>query len=119
MKALKAQLKEWAVEIRRLKSLRKEYSNGYVSGLEPLRYKYRHFHIAYCELRGTPYEKIERKTNSGPYRKYIEDIMERFTKEEEKNEADGWSNQRGAVRAHDVLKYRERGCEVTGGPPKA
>lgn len=87
MKTLKRQLKEWALEIRKLKSLRKEYASGYVAGLEPLRYKYRHFHIAYCELRGTPYEKIERSTNSAPYRKYIEDIKERYLKEEEKNEA--------------------------------
>jgi hypothetical protein len=82
---LKRMLKTWAGEIRRLKALRKGSPYGRVSGLEPLRYKYRHYHIASCELRGTPREKIERKTNSAPNNKHIEEIKKKY--QEVSNEA--------------------------------
>jgi len=56
---LKEEQKELAKTIREKKNLRKKVKDGYVEGLVSLRYDYRHNHIAYCLLRGTPYEKIE------------------------------------------------------------
>lgn len=58
---LKNELKEIAVNIRELKSKRKQHSNGYVPGLGSAQWDFRMKHIAYCMLRGTPYEKIESK----------------------------------------------------------
>lgn len=58
---LKNELKDIAVEIRELKSKRKESQYGYVSGLSAESQDFRIKHIAYCMFRGTPYEKIESK----------------------------------------------------------
>ena len=59
IKKLKQELKQLAVEIRELKSQRKSSKYGFVDGLYYKRYYARHKHIAYCLLRGVPYEKIE------------------------------------------------------------
>ena len=58
---LKQELKDIADDIRKLKSERKQRSNGFVPGLWSDQQDFRIKHIAYCLLRGTPYEKIESK----------------------------------------------------------
>jgi hypothetical protein len=56
---IQSELKELSKEIRRLKSTRKSSTYGYVSGLSRAQNEFRHMHIAYCLVHGTPYEKIE------------------------------------------------------------
>ena len=58
---LKSELKDIAANIRELKGKRKQHANGYVPGLGSAQWDFRMKHIAYCMLRGTPYEKIESK----------------------------------------------------------
>ena len=58
---LKAELKVLAVEIRTLKSKRKESRNGYVEGLYSAQQQFRIKHIARCMLRGRKLEEIESK----------------------------------------------------------
>lgn len=57
---MKAELKVLAIEIRTLKSKRKELK-GYVPGLAQSQYTFRATHIAYCMLRGRTLEQIEPK----------------------------------------------------------
>jgi hypothetical protein len=57
---MKASQKILALEIRNLKSKRKELK-GYVPGLGSAQYDYRANHIAYCLLRGRTLEQIEPK----------------------------------------------------------
>lgn len=91
--AMKDALKERAIEIRTLRAELKELqrSNDPKSG--NLQFKldlvlspdYRHMHIAYCELRGTPYERIEPKVREGnePSRRKVESFKEQYIKEKE------------------------------------
>ena len=58
---LKAELKVLALEIRQLKSTRKQCQFGYVSGLGSTQNEYRIKHIARCMLRGRTLEQIESK----------------------------------------------------------
>lgn len=58
---LKADLKVLALEIRQLKSTRKQCKFGYVSGLGSAQNDYRIKHIARCMLRGRTLEQIEPK----------------------------------------------------------
>lgn len=62
---LKSELKVLALEIKDLKSKRKnkEFTNGhgYVYGLESAQSRFRIKHIAYCILRGRTLEEIEPK----------------------------------------------------------
>lgn len=66
LEEVKEQLKTWAKEIRLLKISRKQdkRENRELYEIEgdifKLKYKYRHCHIAYCEMRGTSREKIEK-----------------------------------------------------------
>lgn len=62
---LKLMLKEDAANIKQLKSTRKSVPDGYVPGLLRARYDYRHYHIAYCLLRGRTIEQIEPKVAEG------------------------------------------------------
>ncbi len=82
---LKQYLKDSAVEIRAMKGQRKGVRYGYVSGLDDLRYKVRHHHIAYCLLRGTEMEDIEGKTreDNAPSRAYVNQIMDSIEPREE------------------------------------
>ncbi len=57
---LKAELKVLAIEIRTLKSKRKELK-GYVPGLTSAQEQFRIKHIARCMLRGRKLEEIEPK----------------------------------------------------------
>lgn len=61
---LKAELKVLAIEIRTLKSTRKQCPNGYVSGLASAQQSFRIKHIARCLLRGRTMEQIEPKLRS-------------------------------------------------------
>jgi len=81
---IKEQQKELAKTIRENKNLRKKVKDGYVEGLVQLQYEYRYNHIAYCLLRGTPYEKIERphKYNK-PDMKRVHRIMDEWTEEKQ------------------------------------
>ncbi len=80
--SLKDQLKSWALEIRTLKNTRPQKFRGttplwQIEGkINTLKWKFRHHHIAYCELRGRSYEQIERKVgeHNEPNRDQIEKI---------------------------------------------
>lgn len=85
LNGLKELLKTWAKEIRRLKAKRKGSPSGRVPGLDNLRYSCRLHHIAYCELRGTPREKIEAKTNDPPYEPAIEKIKKEWAEADHEN----------------------------------
>ncbi len=58
---LKNELKTIAVDIHDKKGQRKQHTFGVVPGLSKGQSQFRVKHIAYCMLRGTPYEKIESK----------------------------------------------------------
>ena len=67
LSTLKEQLKRQACEITKTKQELKEYQQdhmgcdgGYYAAVGKLTSDYRHRHIAYCLMRGTPYEAIER-----------------------------------------------------------
>lgn len=80
----KQEQKELAKTIREKKNLRKKVKDGYVEGLASLRYDYRHNHIAYCLLRGTPYEKIEQPNKyNKPNMKHVHRIMDEWTEEKQ------------------------------------
>ena len=83
---IKTQLKEISGTIKNLKISRKDknrkISIGEVdSNIYHLKYKFRHHHIAYCEMRKTPYEKIENPhPNNLPNRIFIEKIKDDWKK---------------------------------------
>lgn len=94
IKGVKAFLKSLSVTIRIGKILRKEERNQHLSPytaeqiqtaptqpwvLESLRRTYRHYHIAYCQFRGTPREKIEPNTDNPPSEKQITAIMDEMS----------------------------------------
>ena len=85
---LKQEIKDLAVKIKELKSLRKDtelrrndprckWGSGYVEGLERARYEVRHKHIAYCLFRGTLLTDIEpsRREDNAPNMTYVRDIL--------------------------------------------
>ena len=81
---LKQKIKLLAVQIREKKSQRKGAPHyGEVPGLRLDRFMARHFHIAYCMLRGRKYEEIEKKCHVKPDTKLIERIMEDYRDEED------------------------------------
>ena len=57
---LKKYLKSNAIKIKELKSTRKAVPCGYVAGLDDLRKSIRHYHIAYCMIRGRSIDEIEK-----------------------------------------------------------
>lgn len=77
LKEMKTYLKETAVTIRSKKSERKGAKFGWVQGLDDLRYRYRHCHLAYCLLRGRTMEQIERscRTDNLPDENYVDSLM--------------------------------------------
>jgi hypothetical protein len=73
---LKELIKTQAVKIKELKGTRKSVSNGYVAGLDRLRYEARHHHIVHCLLRGRLMENIEKPAEGNEANDhYIEQIM--------------------------------------------
>lgn len=88
---LKEELKKLAKEIKVMKGKRKkpfcEYSSGFVPGLLGAQYRFRHHHIAYCMLRGTSRDQIERPAdNNRPNEAYISEIMAKIEPREVANE---------------------------------
>ena len=84
---LKAYLKDTAAQIKestkQLKKYQKEEQYTIYSGLQRripiLQYDYRHHHIAYCELRGIPRDRIEKpKDKHLPNESYIAQIKEKY-----------------------------------------
>jgi hypothetical protein len=82
----KTQLKEKALKIRTLKQSRKQDVRKrplpeIESDIHSLKYNFRHNFIAYCELRGTEYDKIEHPNpNNPPDRIFIDKIKETWKK---------------------------------------
>ncbi len=81
MKEIKESQKKLAIEIRLKKSKRKGSKYGYVSGLGRDSYRYRHYHIAYSELRGRTREQIEQKCDEPPNESWIQEIKDSVSKE--------------------------------------
>jgi len=92
MKDIKEQLKGWAIEIRKLKNTRKIDKRGerhlweIEADIFKLKWRFRHYHISCCELRGRSRDRIERpRENNLPDQKLIDsiknDIQERLDKE--------------------------------------
>ena len=81
IKILKQELKELAVEIRKLRKTRKSEPYGYVPGLESLSSEARHKHIVYCMLRGRRYEEIEPKCHNAPSTILLEMLMEDYSED--------------------------------------
>lgn len=84
-KEIKGKLKNYAVEIRRLKNTRKLKNRGKRDlsdiqiDINRLKYEFRHLHIAYCELRGRKREQIENPSIYNiPNQKYIDSIKKEF-----------------------------------------
>jgi len=61
IKKLKTEKNKLAVEIRKMKTTRKDHSDGYVPGLDTASHSYRIKHIADCLLRGRTPQQIESK----------------------------------------------------------
>jgi hypothetical protein len=89
---LKSEIKSLAQKILETKTECKAYqkeTNGHDGGLffalKKLKYEARHKHIAYCFLRGTDYDEIERKCSKGnePNYDYIQEIMDANTTAED------------------------------------
>jgi len=90
---LKAELKELVKEIRQWKSWRKPI-NRRGTDLKQwdvdfkvfiLKREFRHKHIAYCQLNGTPYFMIECPRNDNkPDSTLVRKIMEKYEQQEEK-----------------------------------
>jgi len=72
---LKEDQKALAIKIKKLKSTRKEKPHGFVPGLWTASDDYRHNHIAYCLLRGTPYKMIEKTCIEEPRWERIKRLM--------------------------------------------
>jgi len=88
---LKAELKELAKEIKRLKYKRdhwQEFGNDQSEFMWKATRKawlFRHRHIAYCQLNGTPYYMIEcPRNNNKPDKALVRQIMEKYEQPEEK-----------------------------------
>jgi hypothetical protein len=60
IKAKKQELKLRAKLIRTAKQSRKTLQDGWFGDLPRMRNDYRHYHIAYCEVRGRTREQIEK-----------------------------------------------------------
>ena len=91
LKELKLQQKKLAVEIRELKNHRPLSNRGdydlckLESDIMYNKHKFRHHHIAYCELRGRKREQIERPAKDNlPNKKFIETIKNEYTAKIEK-----------------------------------
>jgi hypothetical protein len=87
LSTLKDYLKGQACEITTTKQELKEYQRnnrgcdgGYYAAIDKLTYDYRHKHIAYCLMRGTPYESIEKpRQGNEPDMAFIQEIQNALT----------------------------------------
>lgn len=94
MKPRRLELKNWlkntAIEIRELKNKHNETQRRCKSGgsiyfgdLQDKSYEYRHYHIAYSELRGKKREQIEKpREDNLPDEKFIEKIKVKYFDEQ-------------------------------------
>lgn len=87
---LKAELKALAKEIKEQKWLRDHWYETdkqqwvYQLNVARLAWKFRHKHIAYCQLHGTPYFMIECPRNDNkPDKRYVREIMEKYEQKTE------------------------------------
>jgi len=78
---LKEELKALSKDIRLKKSERKSREHGWVPGLFTSREQFRIKHIAYCLLRGTPYEKIESKHRENLSAKFCKKQADKFVEQ--------------------------------------
>ena len=85
---LKLVLKTKTIEIRatrqEFKKAQRENNKYWIPGdiLKKLVYNYRHEHIAYCMMRGTPYERIEKPAKGNePDFKLIQRIQSVYTQD--------------------------------------
>ncbi len=94
LKELKEYLKDTAVEIRNKKNKRKGSLHGRVAGLDNLRFTCRHYHLAYCMLRGTDRYAVEAtcRRDNYPNMDYVKRIM--------KNVEDHWAESQKEQEAH-------------------
>jgi len=78
IKEFKQFLKDLVVEIRQEKK-----DHGYSERKHRLSWKYRHYHIAYCLLRGREYVEIEQIVQEGnePNMLFVRNIMDSFHNE--------------------------------------
>ena len=94
LREFKEEQKELALNLRKQKAILKEAFRKYNGGDEEakpwneeykkfrMKYDFRHRHIAYCLLRGTEMEKIEKPAESNkPNKRMIEKIMEEYLNE--------------------------------------
>lgn len=84
---LKAELKELAKEIKEFKHMRDHWwdypqdQGEYQWAVQSRAREFRHKHIAYCLLNGTPYELIEQpRENNKPDMIYVQMVMEDYEK---------------------------------------
>ena len=69
--------KELAAKIKKQKSMRKTARYGFVDGLLENTNTYRHYHIAYCLLRGRDIKQIEQpREGNEPNMVYVKQIMD-------------------------------------------
>ena len=87
---LKNKIKALSEEQKVLRPQRKQSYQGKSTCYDPAsqmrnnKYELRHLHIAYCLLRGTPYELIEKRVadNNAPSWSHIESIKKEYAYEE-------------------------------------
>jgi len=97
VKSIKAYLKKLSVLIKIAKQLRKLPENQNLSPYDvdlvneantklacSWSEEARHFHIAYCEFRGTPRSLIEPKTDNPPNETYITNILKKMYEDTQK-----------------------------------
>ena len=85
IKRIKEEQKALAIKIRKLKDQRKSSENGYVHGLWFDKDSYRHIHIAFCELKGTQREVIEKpRLYNEPNEERIKNLKDQWIDEIEK-----------------------------------
>jgi len=89
LQAMKESLKHTAVRLRTIKQEIKAKQRAGIDSFHPqhnlpaLKAQYRYMHIAYCEMRGTPYERIEPYVREGnePSRVYIDAYKKKYSEE--------------------------------------
>lgn len=85
LRSLKDVLKNLADAIRETRKMHKESQRGLIEGfyggkLFKLRHEFRHKHIAYCLLKGTSYESIEKPAKKNePDMALIKEIQDAYT----------------------------------------
>ena len=87
---LKFELQELAERIKALKSHRKENNRGEWKlwqleyNISKMKYEFRHKHIAYCLLRGTEYDQVEKPAgNNAPNMEVVNRYMEQHSEKQE------------------------------------